>query len=162
MKGNRGIGYKGGLPWHLPADLARFRRLTMGHSLIMGRKTYESLGGRNLPGRKMIVLTRRGWEPSPEADIEAAGSIEQALRLASEVFQDSEAFIAGGAEVYRRALELSVVDRMYLSLVSAQVEVDTFFPDYDERDWEVKQEDHHPADERNPHPITFQVLDRRR
>ncbi len=160
MKGSRGIGYRGALPWRLPADLARFKQLTMGHTLIMGRVTYESLQGRSLPGRRIILLTRSGMQAPEGAEFEVAGSVEAALDLAREAFDETEAFIAGGGEVYRDALRLSVVDRMYLSLVEAELPADVFFPEYDEAEWEIARQELRDPDEENPYPLTFLVLER--
>ena len=130
------IGVDGQLPWRIPEDLARFKRLTMGQILVMGRATFESIGG-PLPGRSTVVLTRRtNWT---EPGIEVAGSLEAALSLAVERGQD--VFVSGGAEVYREAL--AVVDGMELTEVDAEPEGDTFFPEVDWDDWsEVGRENH--------------------
>ena len=122
------IGVDGRLPWRIPDDLARFKELTMGHSLVMGRATFESIG-RPLPGRSTIVLTRRaGWS---HEGVEVAKSLEEALASAAARSQD--AFIAGGAEVYRSALD--VADGMELTEVDAEPEGDTWFPEVDWSDW---------------------------
>src|SRR5262245_19431260 len=122
MDRNRGIGVANRLPWRLSADLKRFRDLTMGHHIIVGRKTFESIG-RPLPGRRMIVVTR---DRSYRAEgCEVAHSIEDATRLARER-GETEIFICGGAEIY--AQSIGIVDRMYLTLVDAEVAADTFFP----------------------------------
>ncbi len=130
------IGVDGGLPWHIPEDLARFKRITMGHALVMGRETFESIG-RPLPGRVNIVLTRRpDWSHD---GVEVAGSLEEALSMTASLQLD--AFIAGGAEVYRAALGRA--DRMELTEVKAEPEGDTWFPDFDLSQWhQVAREDH--------------------
>ncbi len=158
-EGNRAIGLRGGLPWRLPADLAHFRRLTMGHAVIMGRVTWEPIAERGLPGRRVIVLSRGdpGAVPGTASDVSVVGSLEAALGLAE---PDHEIFIAGGAAVYRQALAADLVDRMYLTLVEAEVSGDAFFPEYDAGDWEVVAEQHHPADAENPFAMRFQTLDR--
>src|SRR5262245_37513826 len=121
MAENGVIGRGGQLPWRLEADLARFKQLTMGHTVIMGRKTWESIG-RPLPGRRMIVVTRQGRYAAD--GIEVAGNLEAALE-AARVAGEEEAFIIGGAEVYRQALPLA--DRLYMTLVLAEIEGDTKF-----------------------------------
>lgn len=125
MSLDRTIGRDGGLPWHLPEDLRRFRRLTLGHAVIMGRRTHESIG-RCLPGRRNIVLTRH-----PERVLEgaeAAPSLEAALALAWET--DDEPWVIGGAEVYRAALPLAT--RIELTELLRTVPGDVFFPPLDE------------------------------
>ena len=133
---NQVIGVGGGLPWRLPDDLARFKAMTMGHALVMGRSTFESIG-RPLPGRSTIVLTRTpGWS---HEGVEVAGSLEEAISVAHE--SGREAFIAGGAEVYRAALE--VADVMELTEVDAAPEGDTFFPEVDWDRWRESGRDSH-------------------
>src|SRR5262249_38307457 len=140
------------LPWRLPADLRRFRELTMGHHIIVGRKTYESIG-KPLPGRQMIIVTR---EKSYEAqDCFIAHSVQEAINLAGPG-GESEVFICGGAEIYAKSIRL--VDRMYLTFVDAEVEADAFFPEFDEVAWIERESVHLPADEKNPHPMTFKLL----
>jgi dihydrofolate reductase len=149
------IGRDGGLPWRLPADLKRFKRLTSGHHMIMGRRTWESIGRRPLPGRPTIVVSR---DPGFAAEgAQVARSIGQALELAGAV---AEVFIAGGEAIYREALE--VADRLYLTRVHAVVEGDTFFPELDESGWRVVAEEHHPPDEKNAYAHTFLVYERKR
>src|SRR5262245_8173289 len=113
MDRNRGIGIDNKLPWRLPADHKRFRELTMGHQIIVGRKTYESIG-RPLPGRRMIIVTHNRNYRTEGCDV--AHSIEQAIELARER-DDSEVFICGGGEIYSQTIELA--DRIYLTLVEA-------------------------------------------
>lgn len=122
------IGDAGRLPWRIPEDLARFKEMTMGQTLVMGRETFESIG-RPLPGRTTIVLTRRcDWSHD---GVEVAGSLDEALAIAAAAGQD--VFIAGGAEVYRAGLE--VADRMELTEVDAEPDGDTFFPEVDWSRW---------------------------
>lgn len=127
MAGNRVIGAGNRLPWHLPADLQRFKRLTMGAPVIMGRKTHESIG-RALPGRRNIVVTRR---PGASWDgCEVAGSLDAALAAARDA---PEVFVIGGAELY--AAVLPRADRLYLTLIDADYPGDTLFPEFDAADW---------------------------
>jgi dihydrofolate reductase len=124
------IGAGGGLPWHLPDDLRRFKELTLGHVLVMGRRTYESIG-RPLPGRTTVVLTRQpDWEAGSE-DVVVATSVAQALTTASEI--DDEVFVVGGAEVYAETLPLA--DRLELTFVDAEPDGDTTFPEVDWAGW---------------------------
>lgn len=148
MAENRVIGRVGSLPWHLPDDLKRFKTLTIGHHLIMGRKTWDSIG-RPLPGRTSIVLTRN---PAFQvAGVTTAADMHSALAAAG---PDSEVFVIGGAEVYAQALPLA--QRIFLTLVHESVEGDTVFPPLDPRDWALRNEEHHAADERHAHAFTFQ------
>jgi dihydrofolate reductase len=155
----RGIGFQGGLPWHLPKDLQRFKQLTMGHALIFGRKTYESLRGRELPGRRLIVLTRRGM---PAAGVRTASSLEAALELASGELGDGEPFVGGGGEIFAEALAKDLVDRMYLTLVHGQFQADAYFPGFPPEAWRVVEWEEHLADEANAFAMTFQILQRTR
>jgi len=123
MSRNRVIGAGGALPWHLPEDLRHFKRLTLGHAIIMGRATYESIG-RPLPGRRTIVLSRRLAAPP---GVEIAASLEEGIARARET--DEAPRIVGGGEVYREALPLAT--RIHLTEVDRVVEGDTFFPELD-------------------------------
>jgi dihydrofolate reductase len=152
MDRKRGIGVDNKLPWRLSADLKRFRELTMGHHIIVGRKTFESIG-RPLPGRRMIVVTRDVNYKAEGCDI--AHSVEDAINLARER-GESEVFICGGSEIYARSIE--IVDRMYLTLVEAEVVADTFFPEFDDREWSERESFYQPADERNQYPFIFKTL----
>jgi dihydrofolate reductase len=157
---NRVIGRNNGLPWNLPADLRLFQTLTMGHTLVMGRRTWESFAT-PLPGRRIIVITRRpDWLPvlPEEAEgIEVAHSLDEALARAREA-GDPEVFVAGGTDVFREALPRA--DRIYLTRVEAEVPGDTYFPAFDIADWKIVEEDHHEADVDHSFPFTFQILDR--
>jgi dihydrofolate reductase len=139
----------------LSADLKRFRELTMGHHIIVGRKTFESIG-RPLPGRRMIVVTRDRNYKAEGCDL--AHSVEDATRLARER-GESEVFICGGAEIY--AQSIGIVGRMYLTFVGAEVAADTFFPEFDEQKWDELESVYQPADEKNQYPFTFKLLVRR-
>jgi dihydrofolate reductase len=150
-----GIGKDGTLPWRLSADLKRFKELTMGHHIIAGRKTHESIG-RPLPGRHTIVVSR-----NPDYDAQGCfvvPSLDQAVELARSR-GETEAFIVGGAEIYRDAL--AVVDRIYLTHVNAAVAADTYFPVWDQSQWQLEESASVPADEKNQYPSTFKILSRR-
>ena len=154
MEENRGIGQDNRLPWHLSADLRLFKQHTIGHHLIMGRKTYDSIG-KPLPGRTTIVLTRNLAFYLDGVLI--AHSLNEALSLARQA-GETEAFIIGGGEIFAQALPMA--DRIYLTRVHAQVFCDTFFPKLDPTDWEIRQEFYQPANEKNDYPFTFQLLER--
>jgi len=147
------IGLENRLPWKLPADLRRFKALTMSHHVIMGRKTYESIG-KALPGRVNIVVTR---QPGYRAEgCLVAGSLEQALALAH---GDTEAFVVGGASLYAQALPLA--DRLYLTEIHQVFDGDTRMPPLDEAAWrQTAREDHGPGPE-VPFAYSFITLDRR-
>ena len=152
MAANRVIGAGNQLPWRLPADLARFKRLTMGHTLILGRKTYESIG-RPLPGRHFIVITRQpGYAP---AGVTVAHSVNEALEQAR-ARGDDEVFIAGGADIYAQTMER--VQRLYLTLLERDVPGDTRFPEVDlSSGWRLLEEERHPEGEL---PFAFLTYER--
>lgn len=150
------IGRKGALPWRLPRDLARFKDLTMGRPIIMGRRTFESIG-RPLPGRLNIVLTR-GADLADTGDVIVAGDLEAALKAAESAGAE-EAFVVGGESVYREALP--VCERIYATEVEARLEGDAWFPRIDPDSWRVLEEEHVPADDRNEHSFTFKIYERR-
>lgn len=147
-----GIGWRNRLPWHLPDDLKRFKKLTMGHYLIVGRKTYESIG-QPLVGRTMIVLSRNQNTLSQQGVL-VVGTLEAALDICHQA-KENEVFVAGGAEVFEAALPTA--DKLYLTIVLAVVEADTFFPPWDEGEWEIVYRFDHPIDER--HAFAFRFID---
>lgn len=143
------------LPWDLPDDLAYFRRLTNGKPVIMGRKTHEAIG-RVLPGRRNIVLSRQA-DYTPLDGAEKASSLEEALAL-THVGDPDEAFVIGGAEVFRLALPNA--DRVYLTRVHADVPGDTFLDPLDPDEWHLVSQEEHTEDERHAHAFTFERWDR--
>jgi dihydrofolate reductase len=155
MDEQRGIGFQGKLPWRLPDDLRRFKAITIGHHLVMGRVTFESIG-RPLPGRTTIVMTRDpGYHPE---GCLVAPSLADALDTALQRGEE-EVFVIGGGEVFSEALPIA--DRIYLTQVNAVVEADTFFPEFDPGDWVEVESEEHAADEDHPMAFTFKVLERR-
>ena len=153
LASNNVIGQGNRMPWHLSADLKRFKALTMGHHLIMGRKTFASIG-RPLPGRTTIVVTRQ--DDFRADDVVAAPSIDRALDIAR---GDAEVFIAGGAEIYEQMIHRA--DRMYLTRVHAEVDGDAVFPDFDDvTEWSLTDSEHHEPDEKNPLPYSFLTYER--
>lgn len=153
MSENRVIGRDGDLPWRLPEDLKRFKRLTTGHHVIMGRKTYETLG-RPLPNRTNIVITRRK-DFTAAGDILIAHSLEEALGLSE---SDDEPFVLGGGEIY--TLALPQADRLELTVVHATIPGDTYFPVYDENAWTLVADDRHEADGNHEYAFSFQTFQR--
>jgi dihydrofolate reductase len=152
MDRQRGIGKDNRLPWRLSADMKRFRELTMGHHLIVGRKTYESIG-QPLPGRQMIIVTRQSGFQAEGCLV--APSVDAALKLAR-ARGENEVFVIGGAELYAQTLALA--DRLYLTLVDAEVEADVFFPEFEASDWLMQEVIRQQADEKNQFPFTFKLL----
>lgn len=167
------IGRDDNLPWRLSSDLKRFKKITMGHPIIMGRKTYESID-RLLPGRTTIIVTRNRNYQVPGALI--AGSVDEALGMARQVMAETrsndgsaenaresdrpstECFVIGGAEIYRHAFPLA--DRIYLTRVDADPQGDTWLPDLDWSQFRMISEQPVPADSRNEFPSVFQVFER--
>jgi dihydrofolate reductase len=146
------IGRAGGLPWHLPDDLRRFKALTMGKPILMGRRTFESIG-RALPGRRNLLLTR-GTAVLP-AGVERVASVAAAIAACATV---PELCVIGGAELY--AQTLPVATHLELTQVHARVEGDVRFPDYDAAQWRELARSEHPADERHAWPMSFVSLER--
>ncbi len=151
---NRVIGIDNQIPWYLPADLKYFKRTTLGHHILMGRKSYLSIG-KPLPRRTNLVLTRNAFFTA--AGIQVIHSIEGGIELAKAAGED-ELFIIGGGEIYRQSMEL--VDRMYITEVDIETEGDTFFPEIDESQWKLSSEEYHKADERNKWNYCFKIYDR--
>jgi dihydrofolate reductase len=151
MAKNRVIGHQNKMPWHLPAELQYFKHTTMGHPIIMGRKTFESIG-KPLPGRRNIVVTRdRAFHAG---GVEIAHSLAEAIQLCG----TGDAFIGGGAAFYREALPH--VQRVYLTEIDAEPEGDTFFPALAQDEWREISREQRPRDEKNLFDVTFRVLER--
>jgi dihydrofolate reductase len=149
---NNVIGVDGGLPWRLPEDLRRFRQLTIGKPIIMGRLTHESIG-RRLPQRTNIVLSSDPHYPAPGCLV--ATRIDQALAYAGDV---KEVMIVGGARVY--AVFLPMADRIYLTRVRAVVEGDAYFPELDRDEWTVTSQEDFPVNDERDYGFSIKVLDR--
>lgn len=150
------IGKDDDIPWHLPADLKYFKRRTLNHHIIMGRKTFESIG-RPLPKRTNIIVTRNPFFIASNCLV--VGSLEEAVQMAREN-GEVEAFIIGGGMIYEQAMPL--IDRLYLTEVDMAVaDGAVFFPAIDESDWAEVSREAHKADEQNPYDYTFRVMERR-
>jgi len=158
MARNRVIGRGNTLPWRLPADLKYFRELTTGHALLMGRKTFESLG-RPLPNRINIVITsQRDYAPVGALVVH---SLDEAMALAATHGSPAspELFVIGGENLYAQMLPRA--DRLYITLVEAEVEGDAWFPQFDQEAWQERECRAHPADDKNPYACVFRVLERK-
>lgn len=149
---NGTIGDKNSLLWHIKEDMRFFRTTTSGHAVIMGRKTFESLGSKPLPKRQNIVITRQDVEFEGAL---TAHSLEEAIAMAE---GDEEVFIIGGAQIYAQALECA--DRLYLTLVERDYEGDTSFPEIDYRYWQLVAEERHERGEEFEYPFSFLTFDR--
>jgi len=149
---NRAIGKNNKLLWYLPNDLKHFKDVTSGHTVIMGRKTFDSVG-KPLPRRRNIVVTRQ--DISIEG-CEVVQSIEAALALCA---GEDEVFIVGGAEIYRQAIPLT--NRIYLTIIDQEFEGDTFFPELDKADWQETQRENFEPDDKNKYSYSFITLERR-
>ncbi|MBL4839133.1 MAG: dihydrofolate reductase [Kordiimonadaceae bacterium] len=152
MAENRTIGVNNDLPWHLPEDLKFFKKTTLGKPIVMGRKTFDSIG-RALPGRQNIVITRnKGWA---HEGVDVVGSIAEAIEVAGDV---DELMITGGAQIYAQALELT--DRLYVTEVATVVPGEAFFPEFSLDVWSEISREEHPAQEDKP-GYAFVVYEKR-
>jgi len=150
---NNAIGKDNQLLWHLPADLKHFKEITSGHTIIMGRKTYDSIG-KALPKRRNVVITRNTALEIP--GVEVMHSLAEAIDSSKE---EREVFIIGGAEIFKQAL--GQTDKIYLTKVHQNFEADTFFPEIDTALWRESNQEQHPTDEKNAIAYTFSTLDRK-
>tara|TARA_R110000787_G_scaffold19570_4_gene58573 strand:- start:312 stop:800 length:489 start_codon:yes stop_codon:yes gene_type:complete len=150
---HRVIGKNNDMPWHLPADLAYFKKTTLGKPIIMGRKTFQSIG-RPLPGRKNVVISR---DDSFQADgVEVVNSVDAALALVSD---SKEVMVIGGGAIYQHCL--AAAQRLYITHIDATIEGDTYFPEYDLKVWKKLSSDIRPSDEKNQYSLDFSVYEKR-
>lgn len=154
MDNNRVIGKDNDLPWHLPEDLKFFKRVTMGHPIVMGRKTHESIG-RVLPGRENIIVTRDKYYLSDGCTV--LHSINEVKDLARE--NGEEIFVIGGAEIFKELFTMA--DRLYITHIDEEFEGDTYFPLFSENDWELVSNERGIKDEKNPYIYSFKVYDKK-
>ncbi len=152
---NNVIGGDNKLLWHMPADLKKFKETTMGHTMIMGRKTFESIG-KPLPGRKTIVVT--GQKDFDAKGCEIASSFEEAISM---VKNEEKVFVTGGAEIYQKALDSYYTKNILITRIYADFEGDTFFPDIDSEKWELIDIVEHKPDEKNKYPYAFLTYKRK-
>jgi dihydrofolate reductase len=147
------IGFENQLLWHLPKDLKHFKELTFGHPIIMGRKTYESIG-KPLPNRTNIVVSRKAnWF---EEGILIVGSIKEAIKFAKKI--DENIFVIGGGNIYEQTINLA--DKLVITSVKTDLKADTFFPKIDEKIWQKTEEICHEKDEKNPYDFCFQTFEK--
>ena len=154
MANDRVIGKDNKMPWHLPADLAHFKKITLGKPIIMGRNTFESIG-RALPGRKNIVVSRN--QNFNDEGVFCVSSLTKAIEIAGNV---EEIIIMGGGNIYQQMLPLA--DRLYLTLIDLQIAGDTNFPDYNQQEWQQISKTFRKSDEKNKHDLNFVTLERKR
>lgn len=152
MSHHRVIGKDNGMPWHLPADLAHFKTTTMGKPVIMGRKTYLSIG-RPLPGRLNVILTR-----DPEFNVEGATCVDSPESALATVSDAEEVVIIGGQQIFAQFLPLA--DLLYLTVIDAELDGDTWFPEWQEDEWLEIQRETRAADDKNAYDMTFVTLQR--
>lgn len=154
VSANLVIGRDNAIPWYLPADLQYFKRVTLGHHIIMGRKSFMSIG-RPLPGRTNIVITRNPFFVA--SGVLVVNDIEAALDMAYEA-DEAEVFIIGGGEIYRQSM--AYWDRIYLTEVDLETAGDVYFPEPEWSQWQLMSEEHHTRDEKNEYDYCFKVFER--
>lgn len=153
MARNRVIGANQAIPWHLPGELKMFKTITMGHHIVMGRNTWESIG-RLLPGRTTVIVTRQRGYQAPGAIV--VPTVEEAIAACGD---DEEVFVIGGAQIF--AAGLPRADRIYLTVVDAEIAGDTYMPEFDMTQWQAGALTAHPADDKNPYSYALTVYDRK-
>lgn len=152
---NGTIGKDNRIPWHIPGELAYFKRVTLGHPIVMGRKTWDSLPRKPLPGRPNLVVTRNAaWQA---AGAQVATTINAALLLAGPV---TDIFVIGGAEIYRATRDLA--DRLFITEIHAEIEGDSHFADPEPSQWQLLSSEHHPASTEQPLAFSYRVYQRLR
>lgn len=153
MADNRVIGIENRLPWKLPADMQWFRQKTLGKPIIMGRLTFESFGAKPLPGRRNLIVSRKPDYLAQGAEV--FPSLDAALAACDEA---EEVMVIGGMSIYQQALARA--DRLYLTLVHAELEGDAWFPEFEQQQWQEVARHDHKADEENPYPYSFVILEK--
>jgi len=149
MATNRAIGLNGEMPWHLPGELQHFKKTTMGKAIVMGRKTWQSIG-RPLPGRQNIILSRDAHFLAPGCDV--VSSLDEALKKA----KGDDVMIIGGGVIYEQAMPLA--NRMILTLIEAEFEADTWFPAWDPAEWKIRHRRVIPVNDGNAYPYEVQDM----
>ena len=146
---NNALGKNNDLIWHLPSDLKRFKKTTTGYPIIMGRKTFESIG-RPLPNRTNVIVTRNS--DYQQEGCETVNGLKEAIDLVS---NQENAFIIGGAQIYKQAIEEKLADELDITLVQEKFEADVYFPEFDKLDWKLVSREDFQKDEKNPHDYSF-------
>lgn len=152
------IGSNNDLPWYLPADLRHFKKITDGHTVIMGRKTFDSIYSRlraPLPNRRNIVISRS------LAKLPSGFELAKSFDAALEQVEEGETYIIGGATIYAAALEKNIIDRIYITEIFNDISGDTYFPELDAKDWQELSCEHHLSDDKNEYDYNFVTLDRK-
>jgi len=155
MTKERVIGKNNQLPWRMPADLAYFRKTTLNSTIIMGRKTYESIG-KALPKRRNIVITRNQNYSLPDAEV--FHSLDDVITNLSTLSTSTEVFVIGGAEIFKEFL--SIANKLYITFIDANIDGDTFFPSWDNDAWKVISEETHQKDSENPYDYRFTIMEK--
>jgi|SRR5690625_209499 len=156
MDKNNVIGYNNDMPWDIPLDLQYFKEVTMGHTIVMGRKTFESIG-RVLPGRKNVVLTRQQNIQLPE-DVVVINDINEIYKW-NEEQPDEELFVIGGGELFKHVLPHA--DRLYITLIDYEFKGDTYFPTFNEADWTLVKKEKGEHNDKNPYDYYFILYERK-
>ncbi|MEK7507909.1 MAG: dihydrofolate reductase [Patescibacteria group bacterium] len=156
MGKNRVIGKGGALPWKLPADMKRFRKLTSGHPVIMGRKTCESIG-RPLPNRMNIIVTLRAGYSAPGCEI--VSSLEEGISRARLAAGSDEIFIIGGGEIYKQAIDRDLAEKIYLTVIDKDFDGDAYFPEIDESKWKLVKREERELDTENAYHHSFLIFE---
>lgn len=151
---NNSLGINGDLPWHLPNDFKRFKQLTSGHKIVMGRKTFETFP-KPLPNREHVVITR-DKNYLPKFDCKLFHSIKEAIDYSS---VDAKVFVIGGGEIYKQAMPFGT--HIELTRVHGEFQADTYFPEIDENEWNLVNEEFHPKDEKHKYDFTYQTFERK-
>lgn len=157
MSKNRVIGKNNTLPWNMPLEMKHFRDTTMGHHLIIGRKTFESMGSKSIPGRTIIVVSANLSTDTCKCIV--ASTLDNALLIASKS-TENEIFIGGGAKIFEESLPRA--DRIYLTIINASIEGDTFFPEFDKNLWTITSTTYYKADNKHAYDWEIQILDKNR
>jgi len=148
----RGIGFENDLPWRLPADMAYFMKTTSGHTVVMGRRTFQSMGNKPLPNRNNVIITRN-------PDFQAEGcTVIHSVEEANHYFAGVDVFVIGGADVFQ--LFMPMAQRMYITLIESEFTADTFFPEFDDEEWEIVSSRQGVKDEKNPYDYSFLIYER--
>lgn len=150
------LGYLQEIPWHLPNDFTWFKKQTLNHPIIMGRKTFDSIG-RILPHRENIVITNQKLE-SDHPELHFVHSLEEAITLSKKLKPNDDCFIIGGAQIYEQALPLS--DKLYLTIIDADLKGDVYFPYYEKNEWRTIFQEEHQKDEKHLYNYQFNILER--
>lgn len=153
------IGSNNSLPWKMPSDMRFFKQTTIGHHVLVGRKTYESFPVQLVERSVLILTTQSDYQPNYKED-QTINSLEEGIKIAKER-NESELFIIGGGEIYKQALEKNLITNLYITEIDAIVEGDTFFPDFEEQEWKIIRKDDFSAGEKNQYDYSFVLYEKK-